>query len=240
MTRPRQTPFLFLLSLAMVLLSACGTTSPAMHAWEGAEREDATECDAPSSDQCIVFACDGGECGVFACGDVDLEAMARAPLAHDAELARNFRPSWRTPGTSRNWRRSGLREDARPRMTFHFRYREGFLPAFPRLEGKLVKHHLFPQANEFREWFMAQGINVHDWTMIIPEHVHLRIHGSTARGGLWNEAWREYMHANRTRRLSQEQLLGKAFELAYRFDIVGPVVPYRYPVSPPGPQLLAP
>jgi uncharacterized lipoprotein (TIGR02269 family) len=125
-------------------------------------------------------------------------------------------------------------------MTFHFRYRFGFLPAFPRLEGNLVKHHLFPQAREFRDWFRANGIDVHAWTMAIPEHTHRRIHGGTGRGGLWNEAWRQFMEAHRGEPLTQEQLLGKAMELAFRFDIAGPLVPYGRAIVPPGPQLVAP
>jgi uncharacterized lipoprotein (TIGR02269 family) len=125
-------------------------------------------------------------------------------------------------------------------MTFHFRYRHGFLPAFPRLDGPLRKHHLFPQANEFREWFRAHGINVHDWTMIISARTHLRIHGGDGRGGPWNEAWREFMRANLHRRLTQEELILKAFELTYRFDIVGPIIPYGHTLVPPGPQLHAP
>jgi uncharacterized lipoprotein (TIGR02269 family) len=124
-------------------------------------------------------------------------------------------------------------------MTFHFRYRHGFLPAFPRLEGKLVKHHLFPQEPRLAEWFKAQGIDIHAWTMVIPEHIHLRIHRG-ARGGPWNDAWREFLQANRYRRMSQEELLRKAFELAFRFDIVGPIIPYSHQLVPEGPQLLAP
>jgi uncharacterized lipoprotein (TIGR02269 family) len=125
-------------------------------------------------------------------------------------------------------------------MTLHFRYREGFLPAFPRLEGKLIKHHLFPQAPDLAAWFRKQGINPHEWTMVIPEHVHLRIHKGGARGGLWNQAWRDFRDANRGRKVPPEELLAKAFELAYRFDIVGPIVPYGHTLISPGPQLFAP
>ncbi|HEX8702377.1 MAG TPA: TIGR02269 family lipoprotein, partial [Myxococcaceae bacterium] len=170
----------------------------------------------------------------------DPEALADAQAEPRVELARAYRPPFRAPGPHRNWRRAGLRDDARPRMTFHFRYRFGFLPAFPRLEGNLVKHHLFPQAREFRDWFRANGIDVHAWTMAIPEHTHRRIHGGTGRGGLWNEAWRQFMEAHRGEPLTQEQLLGKAMELAFRFDIAGPLVPYGRAIVPPGPQLVAP
>ena len=225
------------LTFAVLLLSACAATSPTMSAWEDVERDDATTCEAPSSDECVVLACDEGECGVFSCEDLDPEALAQASLAYSVELAR-FRPPPRGPGTQRNWRRVGLRADARPRMAFHFSYRHGYLPAFPRLEGKLIRHHLFPQAQEFRDWFRDNGINVHAWTMVIPEQVHLRIHRG-ANGGPWNAAWRQFKDANKSGRVPQEEMLRKAFELAYRFDIVGPIMPYGHQLVPPGPQLFA-
>ncbi|MDY7232032.1 TIGR02269 family lipoprotein [Hyalangium rubrum] len=233
-------PFSATLLLA-ALLSACAASSPAIRAWEDMEREGATTCEEPNADQCVVLACDEGECAIFDCEELDPEGLARTPLRHGAELARGFRTPWRPPTAHRNWRRAGLREDAKPRMTFHFRYRDGyFLPAFPRLEGKLVRHHLFPQEARMAAWFKLNGINIHDWTMVIPEHVHLRIHRG-ARGGLWNAAWRQFMDANAGRRVSREQLLGKAFKLAFRFDIVGPIKShYHAPLPPPGPQLIAP
>jgi uncharacterized lipoprotein (TIGR02269 family) len=244
MRKPTWPPPLLWLSLATLLLSGCGSTAPTMLAGADAEWDEALECEEPGADQCIVLACDGeqGECGVFACEDVDPEAMSRASLAHGAELAQGgtFRPPFRTPGTSRNWRRTGLRDGVRPRLTFHFRYRDGYLPAFPRLEGKLIKHHLFPQAQEFAAWFKKQGINPHDWTMVIPEHVHLRIHRGGGRGGAWNRAWREFKNANLDRNVPPAELITKAFELAYRFDIVGPIRPYGHALVPPGPQLFAP
>lgn len=232
--------YLLLLVSAGLSLLACGGATPAVRAWEETAQEGRSKCDDPNADQCVVFACEEEECGVFRCEDVHWEPVTSAPLTHGAELARGFRPPPRAPSLHRNWRRAGLREDARPLMTFHFRYRYGFLPAFPRLEGTLRKHHLFPQANEFREWFRAHGINVHDWTMVIPLQAHQRIHGGDGRGGLWNEAWREFMRNNLRRRLTQEELIRKAFELTYRFDIVGPIIPYGHRLVPQGPQLQAP
>jgi len=239
MTRALSCCCLLSLFLASLLLTACATSAPAPRAWEEVSSEGSPTCDDPDADQCVVLACDEGECGVFSCEDVDPEALAKVPQVHDVELAQFFRPPFRSPGTQRNWRRAGLREDARPRMTFHFRYRQGFLPAFPRLDGKLVKHHLFPQAQEFRRWFRDCGINIHEWTMLLPEHVHLRIHRG-ANGGLWNAAWQHYYRANRDRLVPRDELIRKAFELALRFDIAGPLGPYYAPVPPPGPQLLAP
>jgi len=235
---------LSLLALVVLLLQGCGTASVATRTQADLASDETIACEKPEADQCVVLACDGekGECGVFGCEDVDPDALAQAPLAHGAQLARGsgIRPSSRGPGTSRNWRNTGLREGARPRMTVHFRYREGFLPAFPRLEGQLVKHHLFPQAPDLAPWFRAQGINVHDWTMVIPQRIHWRIHSGSARGGMWNQAWREFRNANPTRRFTKEELLAKAFELSYRFDVVGPIIPYGHTLVAPGPQLFAP
>jgi uncharacterized lipoprotein (TIGR02269 family) len=212
-----------------------------MHEREDVAQDDVLGCEAPEADQCVVLACDEGECGVFACEDVDPEAMAQASITPEVELElARFRPPMRRgPGTQRNWRRAGLRDGARPILTFHFRYPHGALPAFPRLIGKLVKHHLFPQAQEFRAWFERNGIDVHAWTMVIPERAHLRIHSGAPFGGLWNEAWRQFMRANYDRRVPREEMMRKAFELAYRFDIVGPIVPYGHQLVPQGPQLFS-
>ncbi len=235
MTRVPQPRALLSLFLSTLLLAACASSPPA---WEAAPPDDIRSCDDADADQCVVLACDEGECAFFDCADVDPEALTQGPLAHGAELARFPRPPFRAPGTQRNWRRAGLREDARPRMTFHFRYRQGFLPAFPRLEGTLVKHHLFPQAQEFREWFNRSGINIHEWTMLIPEQVHLRIHRG-ANGGSWNAAW---LQIKRTSPgvVPKAVLIRKAFELSLRFDIAGPIRPYYASPPSPGPELLAP
>jgi uncharacterized lipoprotein (TIGR02269 family) len=240
---PFGVPVLRWLSLAALVLSGCGTTSPATRVWEEeAARDDTRACEAPDVDQCVVLACDGeeGTCDIFGCEDVDPEAVVQAPLAHNAELARGgaYRPPGRGPGPLRNWRHMGVREGARPRMTFHFEYRYGFLPAFPRYEGKVVRHHLFPQAQEFRRWFGRAGIDIHQYTLVIPEHIHRQIHGGDGRGGVWNAAWREYVKAN-PRPPEPEVLLRHALNLAFRFKLVGPIVPYNHPVLPIGPQLYA-
>jgi uncharacterized lipoprotein (TIGR02269 family) len=124
-------------------------------------------------------------------------------------------------------------------MSFHFRYRHGYLPAFPRLQGKLVKHHLFPQEEEIASWLKWRGVNIHQYTMVIPEHVHLRIHRGQ-QGGPWNRAWREFMYANNDRKVPTDELLRKAFELSYRFDIVGPIIPYSHQLVPLEPGVFSP
>lgn len=100
----------------------------------------------------------------------------------------------------------------------------------------MIKHHLFPQAKEFRAWFRASGIDPHQYTLVIPEHIHREIHRGDGRGGLWNEAWRQFYRANPNPQ-RPEVLLRHAFELVFRFELTGPIVPYSHPVVPIGPQL---
>lgn len=136
----------------------------------------------------------------------------------------------------------GIRGGARPRMTFHFRYREGFVPALPREPGKLVHHHLFPQQPELARWFRANGVDIHKFTLLIPEHIHRQLHSGTGRGGLWNQAWRDYRDSKQGGFVSREELHRKAVELIFRFELTGPVVPYNAPLAPFNamPQLRAP
>jgi uncharacterized lipoprotein (TIGR02269 family) len=227
--------------LVVVLLFGCGTPSPAARAWEDAARDDASTCEAPEDDQCVALACEGeeGVCGLFSCEDVASEPVARASQAQGADEVRSaaFRPPPRGPGPFRHWRRLGVREGARPRAQFHFEYRFGFLPAFPRYEGKVIKHHLFPQAQEFRRWFGRAGIDPHQYTLVIPEHIHFRIHAGDGRGGLWNAAWREYVLAHLEAPPPTEVIFRHAFKLAFRYKLVGPIVPYHHRVAPIGPQL---
>lgn len=86
------------LALGAMLLSSCVHPSPAMGAWEDAQRTAPITCDEPSADRCVVLACAEGECGVFDCEDVDPEAIAEASLGTNVELTRGFRPPFRAPG----------------------------------------------------------------------------------------------------------------------------------------------
>ncbi|WP_177241443.1 DUF2380 domain-containing protein [Stigmatella aurantiaca] len=87
MKRPLHSSYLLLLAAAGLSLLACGSATPAVRAWKETAQEERSACDNPNSDQCIVFACEEEECGVFRCEDANWEAVTSAPLAHDAELA---------------------------------------------------------------------------------------------------------------------------------------------------------
>jgi len=67
-------------------------------------------------------------------------------------------------------------------------------------------------------------VAIHDFTLVIPEHVHWRIHSGAPRGGLWNAAWREFR--NRNFEASPEEIYRHAGELIYRFELSGQVAPY--------------
>ncbi|MFP2926644.1 TIGR02269 family lipoprotein [Pyxidicoccus sp. 3LG] len=225
-------PRVLLLSplLAALFLCACASSTPGMHAWVDAER--AEDCGYADEEQCVAVACEGGDCGLFDCEDVDPVALAGASAGLAVEMARgSYRPPHRAPAF-RNWRNTGIRPAARPRMVFHFRYREGFLPALPREPGKLVHHHLFPQQPSLAKWFRDNGVDIHKFTILIPEHIHREIHSGTGRGGMWNQAWHEYRLAQGGRPVTPEELHRKAVELIFRFELTGPVVPYNAPVGP--------
>jgi uncharacterized lipoprotein (TIGR02269 family) len=232
---PRRVP-----PLLVLLLSACATAPHGLRTWEESERVE--RCEYAEEEQCVALACEGGDCGLFDCEDVDAEALEQAPAQYEVELAQGaYRPPHRPPAF-RNFRNMGIRPGAHPRMVFHFRYRQGFLPALPREPGKLVHHHLFPQQKDLAEWFAQNGVDIHRFTILIPEHIHRQIHSGTGRGGMWNQAWQDYRRSLRGYAPTPDELHRKAVEFIFRFELTGPVVPYNTPVAPYelGLQLRAP
>ncbi|MFP2925744.1 TIGR02269 family lipoprotein [Pyxidicoccus sp. 3LG] len=215
-----------LLPLVALVLSGCAASLPSL------------SCEREGQHSCVVLACEAEDCGLFGCEDVDPDAAT--PDVVRAQGA--YRPPYRPPAF-RNLRNSRIRPGARPRMTFHFRYRQGFLPALPREPGKLVHHHLFPQARDLAEWFKTNGVDIHKFTILIPEHIHRELHSGTGRGGMWNQAWRDYRDSLQGAGVTPEVLHRKAVEFIFRFQLTGPVVPYNAPLAPYqqlGPQLRAP
>ncbi|WP_254626119.1 TIGR02269 family lipoprotein [Myxococcus sp. CA039A] len=224
-----------------VLLWGCASSGPPGSLSRGAAPSTGI-CERAHEEECVALACAGEDCGLFGCEDVDTEALSSGAEAPRVEPVLAMRPPPRAPPAFRNWRSLGIRSGAQPRMTFHFRYREGFLPALPRGPGKLVHHHLFPQQPELAQWFRANGIDIHKFTILIPEHIHRQIHSVTGRGGLWNQAWRDYRRIKQGGFVTREELHRKAVELIFRFELTGPVVPYNTPLAPFNsmPQLRAP
>jgi uncharacterized lipoprotein (TIGR02269 family) len=91
---------------------------------------------------------------------------------------------------------------------------------------QLIKHHIFPQAPELAAWFHRQGINIHQYTLLVSRGVHLRIHSGGSRGGLWNAEWRQFTKG-RTR-ASPEEIWEHAIKLIIKYDLMeARMVPYR-------------
>lgn len=199
------------------LLTAC-TTAPVQAPPDVAEEEEVASweegCEYEDS---LVLLCREEECAFFQCRDV---VPAEAVLVSRGSM---FRPPGfrRWPGRSWRWP-----EHVGPVMTF--RFNRHFDPKPPPLSlppGRYVRHHIFPQAQDLRQWFVQQGVvDIHRWTLVIPEHIHRRIHGGGPSGGLWNEAWRQFMRSNP--RAKPEEIYRHAGELMYRFDLSGTIVPY--------------
>ncbi|GHG79289.1 TIGR02269 family lipoprotein [Comamonas sp. JC664] len=207
--------------------AACASRQPLMQAWEGAG--DA-HCEAPSEDHCVVLGCEEGMCGLFPCADVssdDVPLHSEEAPAPGATLA--MRPGFpmgpARPG--RWWRRSPwLRQGAEPVMTFRwYPERPPLRPPLALPAPRMQKHHIFPQAIDLSSWFRVRNINIHDYTMLIPTHLHRRIHGGGPSEGLWNEAWRQFI-LGPGRRASREEIFRHAGALIYRFELTGPVGPY--------------
>lgn len=60
-------------------------------------------------------------------------------------------------------------------------------------ELKYVKHHIFPQAKEFVEFFKGK-VDIDKWAVRLDEALHHDLHGY--KGGVWNQRWREFMQKN--------------------------------------------
>ncbi|WP_240359599.1 TIGR02269 family lipoprotein [Pyxidicoccus trucidator] len=228
MTRAPRWPLL----LSVLVLTACGTASPAVRAWNAAEHLGA--CGARGADRCVIFACAGdtAECGFYGCEDmlpdeavVGTEELSEQPGPLLASRGGVFVRAPFLPRHLRN-RRMGLRGDAEPILVFAMYRTPEVVRPLPLPAGRFVKHHIFPQAAEFRPFFTAAGINIHDFTMPIPQHIHFRIHGGGPSGGQWNQAWRSFVQGRLGRRTPAEEIYKHAGVLIHRFDLMGRIEPY--------------
>lgn len=224
----RKTLALGLLPFYALLLAACAASHPSQRTW--AEAAEAPGCEEPDEDQCVVLACYAGMCGFFLCEDVVPAEVPPTRLKPGVELVRNggtIAPPM-GPAQPRRWwgRALGLPGSAEPVLTFRW-YPQAppVRPVYALPPGRYVRHHIFPQAPDLALYFKRSGIDIHRYTLLIPEHLHIRIHRGGPRGGLWNEAWREFAEANPTPP-PPAIIYRHAGELIFRFELTGPVVPY--------------
>ncbi|WP_224241211.1 DUF2380 domain-containing protein [Hyalangium gracile] len=61
-------------------------------------------------------------------------------------------------------------------------------------------------------------------TIVPARGVGRRIHGEGERGGLWNNAWRQFRRENP--RALPDAIYRQAGKMIYEFELAGPVVPY--------------
>jgi len=91
---------------------------------------------------------------------------------------------------------------------------------------QLIKHHIFSQEPRLAEWFHQQGINIHQYTLLISRGVHLRIHSGGPRGGMWNAEWRQFIRGRS--KASPEEIWEHAIKLIIKYDLTeARMVPYR-------------
>jgi len=67
------------------------------------------------------------------------------------------------------------------------------------------EHHLFPQQEGLRALFLAIGIAVDDWAILVPKDQHREAHrnegGEYGPGGKWNWDWEQWWTQRRRQRL---------------------------------------
>jgi uncharacterized lipoprotein (TIGR02269 family) len=215
--KPRRTGVL--LSL---LLAACASTQAVRYEDEPPEEVVSSFEEGCEDERTLVLLCAEEECGFFQCSDT-LPGVIVPTRGGGGFITPPAAPG----GSPRRWWRNWpwLRRDSRPVLTFRLRASLDPKPQIPLLpSGRYVRHHIFPQAPDLARWFSRQGVEIHQFTMVIPEHIHRRIHSDGPGGGQWNQAWRRFRDANQ--RATPEEIYRHAGELIYRFELAGPLVPY--------------
>lgn len=236
-----------------VVLVGCAASGPVLSE-EEAVSDTCREASArEEADTCLALLCDEEVCGFFRCEDVaeGVTTSEGASVASGGVVKTWANPSAVSlypPGYNphlRNWG-SPLRLPGEQGAVFiipwgnHHHHRH-LLPsqkqlieeANARLNRPHEKHHLFPQ--EFKAWFERQGIDIHQWTMLIETDVHKHIHRG-ASGGPWNAAWRKFIREKRAdKQVPQEEIWKHAWELCVRFGLMAPLQPYygRTNLPPP-------
>lgn len=221
------------LLLMGALLAACAAPGPSVHENRVTSEEVSSFEESCEDERSVVPLCrevegeeEQVECGFFRCQEVVPREVLLAFRGGGPPI---YIPMG-SPSTRRWWGRNVLwPRNTEPVLTFRFnRHLDPKPPAPPpRLlpPGRFVRHHIFPQAEDLALWFRERGVKIHDFTLVIPEHIHRRIHGGGPSGGLWNEAWRRFRDDNRN--ASPEAIYLHAGELIFRFGLAGPIVPYR-------------
>lgn len=216
-----------------VLLASCAATTPSTHEVFEAEEVATSWADAWDDWRCVTVLCEARQCAFVRCQDVEGEVLGQVVPARGGGPPVVAPPA---PGSGpRRWQAGGLwlPEDRGPVFVIPW------YGAHPRRHllrdtdallrsGKWVQHHIFPQQKTLARWFKAQGIDIHQFTLAMPQQVHARIHSGGARGGRWNDAWKQFVDAHEGQQVTPAQIWAHAHLLIRRFGLnPGPFEPYR-------------
>ena len=214
-------PWLFL--LCGLLSLACVTSGPRLSDEPAASWEEVC-----ADEHSLVLLDDEASLGLYRCKDMVAEGALLAYRGGGITL-----PA--APGSPRRWwgRPLFLPRDAEAVFIIPWRNHD-WRPPPPQLPpGRWNKHHIFPQAPDLARWFKRQGVDIHQHTLVIPYDVHVRIHSGAPRGGVWNEAWRNFREARPD--APPEEIWRYAIKLIVHYELSGPVIPYSYKLPPPAP-----
>ncbi|QRN96905.1 TIGR02269 family lipoprotein [Archangium violaceum] len=216
------------LALLCTLLSACVTSPGPVHESDEAPEAVASWEEARADPSCVVPRCDEERCALWRCQDlVEVDShpvvLVRGAVGLRPPLVGNPNRWWgRTLAAPtsvepvfeipwHNWKTRDQR--AQPKHPLSC-----MLPPEP-----LEKHHLFPQQDRLAAWFKVKRIDIHAFTIRLPQGFHRWLHSGGPEGGQWNEAWRQFQRENPG--ASTERIWQFAFELMERFRVNGPLVP---------------
>jgi uncharacterized lipoprotein (TIGR02269 family) len=225
------------LALLGVLLTACASSAPAVREDDEALEPVSSWEEARADPSCVVPLCDGARCAVWRCRDVVETAAPRVLLAQVMLPEVEPAPMLRSPlvdNPSRWWGHplaAPTSTDPVFEIPWHnWREREQLArktyrsQCFHRPREPYEKHHIFPQEEILARWFDRKGIDIHAFTIRVPESFHTWLHSGGPKGGQWNEAWRQFQENNYG--ASPAEIWAFAGELMMRFGVNGPLVPY--------------
>ncbi len=224
------------LALLGLMLTACATSAPIMH--EDAEAPEVVSSswdEARADPTCVVPLCDEARCAFWRCQDV-VEVDAHPVLLAQATVTQPLSLPPLVPGPSASrwwghplavpnhaapvfeipWHNWKTRQLSAPKL---FRHQCLTPPREP-----FEKHHIFPQQPVLARWFKTKNIDIHAFTIRIPQSFHQWLHSGGPEGGQWNAAWRQFKDKNPD--VPPEEVWRFAGELMSRFGVIGPLVPY--------------
>lgn len=207
--------------LSLFLVACASTNTPLRESQEPEFISWEEGCQEPTT---LELFCAQGTCAFFRCSDME---------AADADSFGTVEPArWNRQPNSSGGRRRGSgypRQDAEPVFVIRWNNHPPPPAPTPRPARPLptwVKHHIFPQEPGLARWFQRQGIDIHQFTLLIPGELRLRIHSGGPRGGKWNAEWRHFTEGRD--RASPEVIWRHATKLIIDYNLAGASMgPYR-------------